>query len=238
LARAHEHGRGVEVDEAKALKLYEEAAKLGDPDAMMRLALAYSTDDEDLGVGEDKEKALKLYEEAAALGDTDAQWTLAGGYEDGDFGDVDKVKALELYTLAAGNGNPDALVRLAKAHSPGGNLGVEVDDAKVTELKAKALEVYRLAAEDGDPEALLRLAQAHLPGGDLGVEADDAKAIELFKEVGNLYGGEVNLDILGVDSPEVMELFKEAICRYAALGKAEFSEENDGKGIRWSTPRT
>jgi TPR repeat protein len=238
LAYNYEHGiHGVEVDEAKALELYEEAAKLGNPDAMMKLAWAYSTG-RDLGVEEDKEKGLKLYEEAAALGDPDAQWTLASGYEDGDFGEVDKVKALELYTLAAGNDNPDALVRLAKAHSPGGNLGVEVDDAKVTELKAKALEVYRLAAKDGDSYALLRLAQAHLPGGDLGVEADDAKAIELFKEVGNLYGGEVNLDILGVDSPEVMELFKEAICRYAALGKAEFSEENDGKGIRWSTPRT
>ena len=44
LAYTHEHGiRGVEVDEAKALKLYEEGAKLGDPDAMIKLALAYST---------------------------------------------------------------------------------------------------------------------------------------------------------------------------------------------------
>ena len=73
LAYAHEHIiRGVEVDEAKALELYENAAKLGDPDAMMKLAWAYSTG-RDLGVEEDKEKAIKLYEKAAALEDPDAQ---------------------------------------------------------------------------------------------------------------------------------------------------------------------
>jgi TPR repeat protein len=199
---------------------------------MTILAWAYSTGS-NLGVEEDKEKALKLYEEAAALQDPDAQVILAGAYEDGDFGEVDKAKALGLYILAAGNGDPDALLRLAKAHSPGGDLGVEVDDAKVKELKEKALKVYRLEAEDGDSYALLRLAKAHLPGGDLGVEADDAKAIELFKEVAALDGGEVNLDSLGVDSLEVMELFKEAFCRHAALvgGKVKFAEENGGKGI-------
>jgi len=150
---------------------------------------------------------------------------------------VDKVKALELYRLAAGNGNPDALVRLAKAHSPGGNLEVEVDDAKVTELNAKALEVYRLAAKDGGSYTLLRLTKAHLPDGDLGVEAGDAKAIKLFKEVAALDGGGVNLDFLGMGSLEVMELFKEAICRRAALGgKVEFAKENDGKGIMVYTP--
>jgi tetratricopeptide (TPR) repeat protein len=154
---------------------------------MTILAWAYSTGS-NLGVEEDKEKALKLYEEAAALQDPDAQVILAGAYEDGDFGEVDKAKALGLYILAAGNGDPDALLRLAKAHSP---------------------------------------------GGDLGVEVDDAKAIELFKEVAALDGGEVNLDSLGVDSLEVMELFKEAFCRHAALvgGKVKFAEENDGKGI-------
>ena len=122
-----------------------------------------------------------------------------------------KVKALELCRLAAQNDSPGALVRLAKAHSPGGNIGVEVADEKVTELKAKALEVYRLAAKDGDSFSLLRLAKAQLPDGDLGVDADDSEAIGLFKKVAALGGGEVNLGILGVDSPEVMELFKEAI---------------------------
>ena len=73
MAYAHEHGiRGVEVDEAKALVLYEDAAKLGDTGAVMKLARAYSTG-RDLGVEEDKEKALKLYEEAATLEDPDAQ---------------------------------------------------------------------------------------------------------------------------------------------------------------------
>jgi len=82
LTNFHEHGiRGVEVDEAKALKHYEDAAKLGDPDAIMRLAFAYSTG-EDLGVEEDKEKSLKFYEEAAALQDHDAQTILAMAYED------------------------------------------------------------------------------------------------------------------------------------------------------------
>ena len=73
MAYAHEHRiRGVEVDEAKALELYEEAAKLGDPGAMMKLARAYSHR-QDIEVEEDKEKGLKLYEEAAALEDPDAQ---------------------------------------------------------------------------------------------------------------------------------------------------------------------
>ena len=60
MTNAHEHGiRGVEVDEAKALKHYEDAAKLGDPGAIMRLAFAYSTG-EDLGVEKDKENRLRF----------------------------------------------------------------------------------------------------------------------------------------------------------------------------------
>jgi TPR repeat protein len=65
LARALLQGRGVGVDKAAALKLFEQAAAAGLVDAMRGLAYMYEFGD---GVRVDRKKALVYYDRAAAKG--------------------------------------------------------------------------------------------------------------------------------------------------------------------------
>lgn len=65
LARALLQGRGVGVDKAAALKLFEQAAAAGLVDAMRGLAYLYEFGD---GVRVDRKKALVYYDQAAARG--------------------------------------------------------------------------------------------------------------------------------------------------------------------------
>jgi hypothetical protein len=64
-ALAYEHGEGVPKDQAKAVKLYCEAARAGDPQAMFNLGWMYANG---RGVARDDAVAATLFARAAALG--------------------------------------------------------------------------------------------------------------------------------------------------------------------------
>ena len=64
-ALAYEHGEGVPRDEAKAIELYCEAARAGDPEAMFNLGWMYANG---RGVARDDAVAATLFAQAAALG--------------------------------------------------------------------------------------------------------------------------------------------------------------------------
>jgi hypothetical protein len=64
-ALAYEHGEGVPKDQAKAVGLYCEAARAGDPEAMFSLGWMYANG---RGVARDDAVAATLFAQAAALG--------------------------------------------------------------------------------------------------------------------------------------------------------------------------
>ena len=64
-ALAYEHGEGVPKDQAKAIELYCEAARAGDPQAMFNLGWMYANG---RGVARDDAVAATLFAQAAALG--------------------------------------------------------------------------------------------------------------------------------------------------------------------------
>jgi TPR repeat protein len=64
-AIAYEHGEGVPKDQAKAIELYCEAARAGDPEAMFNLGWMYANG---RGVARDDAVAATLFAQAAALG--------------------------------------------------------------------------------------------------------------------------------------------------------------------------
>ena len=64
-ALAYEHGEGVLKDQAEAVKLYCEAARAGDPEAMFNLGWMYANG---RGVARDDAVAATLFAQAAALG--------------------------------------------------------------------------------------------------------------------------------------------------------------------------
>jgi hypothetical protein len=68
-ALAYEHGEGVSKDEVKAIGLYCEAARAGDPDAMFNLGWMYANG---RGVARDDAVAATLFAQAAALGHAQA----------------------------------------------------------------------------------------------------------------------------------------------------------------------
>jgi hypothetical protein len=105
LAVKYHYGNGVPLDKARALKLYTEAAELGNADAQCNLADIYR-----LGniVKIDKPKAAQLYEQAAVQGHAGAQHHLAYMNHEGDGIPQNLVKAKKFYTLAAEQGDTEA----------------------------------------------------------------------------------------------------------------------------------
>jgi TPR repeat protein len=64
-ALAYEHGEGVPKNQAKAIRLYCDAARAGDPEAMFNLGWIYANG---RGVARDDAAAATLFAQAAALG--------------------------------------------------------------------------------------------------------------------------------------------------------------------------
>jgi len=110
LAQAYRLGRGVEVDSARARKLYEEAAARGHVKAADNYGLMLFQEGE-------QEKAMPLIRAAADRGDPRAQYVLGLSHFNADYAPRDWVRAYALMTLASGSGLPqarDALVQMDK----------------------------------------------------------------------------------------------------------------------------
>jgi cell division protein FtsN len=107
LAQAYRLGRGVEVDNARARKLYEQAAALGHVKAADNFGLMLFQEGE-------QQRAMPLIKAAADRGDPRAQYVLGLSHFNADYAPRDWVRAYALMTLANGSGLPQASDALAQ----------------------------------------------------------------------------------------------------------------------------
>lgn len=164
LGICYQHGHGIMPDITEAVRLYREAAELGDAQAKYLLAKCY---EQGAGVELDMGTYFTLLHEAAVMGcpeaaiedhfdpptwqDNDqdsalAQCLLAGCLPENWSGD----EIFRLYSSAAKKGCQSAVYGMAKCHEFG--IGVHPD-------YDHALYLYKQAANAGQVSAMLRLAE-------------------------------------------------------------------------------
>ncbi|WP_285713502.1 SPOR domain-containing protein [Erythrobacter oryzae] len=110
LAQAYRLGRGVEIDNARARQLYEQAAALGHVKAADNYGLMLFQEGE-------QQKAMPLIVAAADRGDPRAQYVLGLSHFNADYAPRDWTRAYALMTLANSAGLPqarEALVQMDK----------------------------------------------------------------------------------------------------------------------------
>ncbi len=148
---------------AKAVPLFQDAAKKGHKKAQYRLGLCY---DKGRGLKEDDKQAFHWYELSANQGYAKAQYQLGRCYKKGEGTAQDIAKAVSLFSKAAKQENADALYALGKCYLKG--QGVTADKAKAKSLIMKAirdkkdgaeiLEKIRKDAKEGDEDGKQILA--------------------------------------------------------------------------------
>jgi uncharacterized protein len=157
--------RGEQVE---ALRLYTQAAELGEIVAQLEVAERYR---EGLGTNRDPIAAAQWYQRAAEQGDAGAMLILANMYADGEGVTRDYAHAADFYRMAAENGQIEAHCYLGRLYAEGG-FGLPQD-------AAKALESFRAGAYKGEPVAQYNLAQYYALGQ--GVLKDQVKAYSWYK---------------------------------------------------------
>jgi cell division septation protein DedD len=143
LAQAYRLGRGVEIDNARARQLYEEAARLGHVKAADNYGLMLFQEGE-------QAKAMPLIRAAAERGDPRAQYVLGLSHFNADHAPRDWTRAYALMTLASGTGLPQARDALAQMdqYVPEAQRSQAQALARELEASAKAQRSAELAAVD------------------------------------------------------------------------------------------
>lgn len=143
LAQAYRLGRGVEIDNARARKLYEEAAQRGHVKAADNYGLMLFQEGE-------QERAMPMVRAAAERGDPRAQYVLGLSHFNADYAPRDWVRAYALMTLANGAGLPqarDALAQMDK-YVPAAQRSQAQSLARELESVAKSQRSAELAAAE------------------------------------------------------------------------------------------
>ncbi|MEN8657750.1 MAG: caspase family protein [Marivita sp.] len=107
LAKLYEQGIGVDVDEARALELYQAAADQGFADAINDLGFLHYQGG--LGLRPNPAKALELFEQAADLRHPEAQFNFAALIDDGLIQDKGPKDAAGYLYAALRSGSQDVL---------------------------------------------------------------------------------------------------------------------------------
>ncbi len=163
----HEYGEhGQPKDPLAAVRCYERATELGDPDGTKSLATCYHMG---IGVAADKKRAVQLYQKAAAAGQQVAQVVLAGMHMEGIHLPFDNDRAHALIRSAAESGLSLAQFKLGQLYYQG--VGTPRDFPK-------AVSWYRKAVEAGGPDAMYNLGYCYVMGD--GVQVDKAEAYALW----------------------------------------------------------
>lgn len=127
-----------------AVRLFREAAELGDPEAMVELGESYRTGE---GVDEDDNAATLWFRRAAEAGDSWGMVSLGAMYLLGDGSDKE---AAQWFEKAVEQGNAAAMYDLASLYEKGRGVEKNLDKAKT---------LYRQSANLGNKEAQRRLEQ-------------------------------------------------------------------------------
>jgi uncharacterized protein len=143
LAQAYRLGRGVEIDNARARQLYEQAASLGHVKAADNYGLMLFQEGE-------QNKAMPLIRAAADRGDPRAQYVLGLAHFNADYAPRDWTRAYALMTLANGAGLPQAGEALAQMdrYIPQAQRSQAQSLARELEAGAKAQRQSELAAAE------------------------------------------------------------------------------------------
>lgn len=143
LAQAYRLGRGVEVDNARARKLYEQAAALGHVKAADNFGLMLFQEGE-------QQRAMPMIRAAAERGDPRAQYVLGLSHFNADYAPRDWVRAYALMTLANGSGLPQARDALAQMDRfiPAAQRSQAQSVAREIEAGAKSQRAAELAAAE------------------------------------------------------------------------------------------
>ncbi|KAH3743837.1 sel1 repeat family protein [Pelomyxa schiedti] len=172
---------GAERDVGRAVSLWEEAADLGEPQAMASLGWCYQNG---VGVECDAVKAVSLYNEAASR-DSSHWWRIGVCYLRGEGVERDWEMAVEMFHRA--RGDRDAQPYLGWCYLLG--CGVERDVAKAVELLTSSAHFSRSC------RANVFLAYCHETG--VGFEMNLNKASELYNGAKFGHDGAEELGELG-----------------------------------------
>ena len=152
LGLIYEYGKGVAVDNQKAMELYTQAANAGYAKAMTQLAGLYFN-----GVDgkPDNEKALYWYKKAAELGESGSLYQLGLLSETGVAMALNYADAIKYYQDSSNLGNDKAKLALARMYQYG--LGVDID-------YSHAVDIYKQLAANSNAFAQYQLAAICLNG--------------------------------------------------------------------------
>lgn len=187
-------GMVVEEDDAKALNIYEKAARQGNPHGMSVAADMYRLGE---GTAKDYAKAREWYNRGIELEDARSYYGLAGLYYNGEGVERDREQAFEYFKIAAEKDYTDAQSQLGYMYAYG--LGVEENDEE-------AVWWYRKAAEKGNVSGQYNLGVVYAKGE--GISQDLDKAAEWYRKAArkdyslaqhNL-AGLYNTDLNNIDS--------------------------------------
>ena len=220
LGEMYENGKGVVMDDAKAIEWYQKSASQDNAQAQVDLGEMYAWGH---GVAKDKVKAIEWYQKSAAQGNAKAQDNLGDFYRNGKVGlkhskTKNTAKAMEWYQKAAAQGDMFAQESLGDMYRNGE--GVYKDDAK-------AIEWYQKAAAQGFGVAQYDLGEMYHNGE--GVPKDSAKAVEWYQKAA-AQGTDIAQESLGLMYANGEGIRKNPVLAYAwfnlAAAQAPYYGEN------------
>lgn len=186
--RGHEALRNKEFE--KMMEFYEQAAKMGNPDAMCDLGMwlfegiSFDSGAVVTNKTRDTKRAFQLIQQAYEIrmkenDDASFEMTWLGKmYRYGRGTKKDLQKAVDFLTRAASLGNHEASRLLGDMYAKG--IGVGVDEKRAAELYEKAVAKDNDDFEEEDFRVILALGEMYAHG--VGVSVDGAKAVKWYEK--------------------------------------------------------
>ena len=153
---------------ASALKLFEAAAKKGNPEAQHTLGFMYR---DGMGTRRDNAKAMAWYRKAAEQGYAPAAYNLGLMYAQGEGARPDATTAQIWFRKAADQGSVEAQVKLAE---------IAIGEEKYED----AFLWFNKAADQDDADAAFNVGSLYYVGR--GVPKDETKATEYYRKAARL----------------------------------------------------
>ncbi|MBI2707960.1 MAG: SEL1-like repeat protein [Proteobacteria bacterium] len=192
LARCYHYGQGVETNREQGFKYFQEAASLGEENALVHVALAYQHGN---GVEKNLEKAIETWERVAARNPEEFVWV--GLCYDARASELQKKnntqqakeyfkRAYSCYERAARENNSQAMYNMGCHHAHGVSGKKNLDLAKYW---------FEKSARGGYREAMSALGKIHLFGTKQNIEvaedwlakAADKESSDAMLDLGWLY---------------------------------------------------
>ena len=229
LSQAQEHYNGSNYEEA--VKLFYQAAKLGDCDAKYRVGEMYRNGK---GVEENCSEAIRYFKMAEELNQGPACYELAEMYEKGEGVPIDEELAIKYYTKSIDLGCP--LITKEKLEKLKQSFSNQIEGEKLfnqgseilTQDANEAIKLYLQAGDLGHAKSLFSLGEIHYKG-DSGIEKNYKKAFEFFKRAAEL--GHPNAYLMLVEfyfeGHGMRKDFKKALENYSKAKELGIKDKTD-----------